>query len=114
MSVRSTTFTPVTDEALIEEAGRRLTAAAPDARVILFGSHARGTAHSGSDLDLLVIEPEIESRNAEYVRLRNALGELGVPVDLIVYRSAEAEKWSRVPGTFVRDALREGRVLAGG
>jgi predicted nucleotidyltransferase len=103
------------DESTIKEAGRRLAdAAGKDARVILFGSHARGTAHPGSDLDLLVIEPEIESRNAEYVRLRNALGELGVPVDLILYRSAEAEKWGSVPGTFVRDAMREGRVLAGG
>lgn len=102
------------DETLIAEAGRRLAEAAPDARVILFGSRARGTERADSDLDLLVIEPEIESRNAEYVRLRNALGELGVPVDLILYRNAEAEKWGGVPGTFVYDALREGRVLVSG
>ena len=103
-----------TDETLIAEAGRRLAEAAPDARVILFGSRARGTERADSDLDLLVIEPEIESRTAEYVRLRNALGELGVAVDLILYRDAEAEKWGRVQGTCVYDALREGRVLAGG
>jgi predicted nucleotidyltransferase len=104
----------VTADELIAEAGRRLSEAAPDARVILFGSHARGEASTDSDLDLLVIEPEIKSRNAEYVRLRNALGELGVPVDLIVYRRSEADQWGRVPGTFMYDALREGRVLAAG
>ncbi len=101
------------NDTLIAEAGRRLGAAAPGSKVILFGSRARGEERSDSDLDLLVIEPEIESRNAEFVRLRNALGELGVPVDLIVYRSAEAERWGDVPGTFLHDALREGRVLAG-
>ena len=103
------------DEALIQEAGRRLAeAAGGDARVILFGSHARGNPRPDSDLDFLVIEPQIESRNAEFVRLRNALGELGVPVDLLVYRNSEAEKWGNVPGTVVHDALREGRVLVDG
>lgn len=83
-------------------------------RVILFGSHARGDAGPDSDLDFLVIEPRIKSRNAEFVRLRNAIGEVGVPVDLIVYRNSEAAKWGDVPGTVVHDALRDGRVLVGG
>jgi predicted nucleotidyltransferase len=103
------------DESVIQEAGQRLAdAAGNDAQVILFGSHARGEARPDSDLDFLVIEPQIKSRNDEFVRLRNALGELGVPVDLVVYRSSEAERWGGVPGTVVHDALREGRVLVGG
>ena len=104
----------VTDEDLIAEAGRRLAEAAPDAKVILFGSRARGQSRSDSDLDLIVVEPVIESRKAEFVRLRNALGEVGVPIDLIVYRASEVEKWGNVPGTFLDGVLREGRVLAGG
>ena len=52
----------MTEEALIEEAGRRLSAAAPDADVILFGSRARGESRPDSDLDLLVIEPEFNRR----------------------------------------------------
>lgn len=86
------------DESVIQEAGRRLAGAAgSDARVILFGSHARGDAGPDSDLDFLVIEPRIKSRNAEFVRLRNAIGEIGVPVDLIVYRNSEAENGATFP-----------------
>lgn len=73
-----------------------------------YSGRTRADARPDSDLDLLVIEPQTESRTSEFVRLRNALGEHGVPVDLLVYRSSEAEKWGGFPGTVVYDALREG------
>ena len=105
---------PIADDALIEEAGRRLAKAAPDADIILFGSRARGEAHPDSDLDLVVIEPEFPLRGKESARLRKTLRGLGVAVDLLVYRRSEAEKWRNVPGTLLYDVLREGRVLARG
>jgi uncharacterized protein len=102
----------MSDEALIDEAGRRLAAAAPDADIILFGSRARGEARPGSDLDLLVIEPDFNQRMEEYGRLRRELRGLDVAIDLLVYRRREAEKWRDVPGSFLHRALGEGRVLA--
>lgn len=100
-----------TDESLISEASRRLAVAAPNAKVILFGSHARGEARSDSDLDLLVIEPDLKSRRAEFVRLREALGDLGVPIDLVVVPASHVDEWGHFEGTMLNDALREGRVL---
>ena len=99
------------DEATIEEAARRLSAAAPGARIVLFGSHARGEADDGSDLDLLVIEPVVRDPAAESVRLHRTLRDLGVPADVIVVDEDLARRRSKVAGTTVERALREGRVL---
>lgn len=103
----------MTGEALIEEAGRRLSAVAPDADVILFGSRGRGEARPDSDLDLLVIEPDFDRRGEEYGRLRKELRGLEVPIDLVIYRRREVDEWAEVPGSFLHQALGEGRVLAG-
>ncbi|HEY4915691.1 MAG TPA: nucleotidyltransferase domain-containing protein [Solirubrobacteraceae bacterium] len=103
----------VAAEEMIELAGRALIdAASAPARVILFGSHARGDADEGSDFDFLVIECDVPDRAAEAVRLRRALKDFHVPVDVIVMDEALAERRSKVKGTMVDRALREGRVVA--
>jgi uncharacterized protein len=100
------------DETLIVEAARRLSAAAPEARVILFGSHARGEARPGSDLDFLVVEPSVEDRIEESVRLRRTLRGLGLFADVVVISEQEAEEWREVRGSLIHSALSEGRSIA--
>jgi uncharacterized protein len=101
-------------EDVIQAAGRRLTAAATKpAKVILFGSHVQGTPRPDSDLDLLVVEPDLADRDAEFVRLRRSLRGLGVPIDLILVSEDNVNEWRDVPGTLIHDAFRDGRVLAG-
>lgn len=101
------------DETLIAEAACRLAAAAPDSQVILFGSHARGEADPRSDLDFLVIEPEVENEAEESVRLHHTLRDLRVPADVIVVSREYADRWREVRGGLVHAALSQGRVLAG-
>jgi uncharacterized protein len=101
------------DETLIAEAGRRLAAAAPDAQVILFGSHARGEATPNSDVDFLVVEPEVANEARESVRLLRTLRDLRMPADVIVVSRDYAERWREVRGGLVHAALSQGRVLAG-
>jgi predicted nucleotidyltransferase len=97
---------------VIDEAARRIAAAAPGARVILFGSHARGDAGPHSDVDLLVVEPRVADRFGEIVRLQRVLAPLRLPADVIVVSEAQVEEWGDVASTMLHDALREGRVLA--
>jgi uncharacterized protein len=80
-------------------------------KVILFGSYARGDAREDSDLDLLVVEKELPDPTGEYLRLREALGPVGVGVDLLLYSEAEFEKRRDWCSTPVYWAIREGRVL---
>ena len=79
----------------------------------MFGSHAQEQANLDSDLDLLVIEPTVENRALEMVRLRRALRYLRVPVDVLVYSRAEVDRWGSQTGTALYWALREGRVVYG-
>ena len=91
-----------------------LAQAAPQAeQIVLFGSHARGDADAGSDLDFLVIESVVENRAREMVRLRRALRSLRVPVDVLVYSRDEVNRWGNQPGTALYWALREGQVVHG-
>ena len=100
------------DEALIEEAGRRLVrAAGASAQVILFGSYARGDARTDSDFDFLVIEPKVDNRRAESVRLRRELRGLGIAANVVVVRADHLAEWGEVKSTMLHEALTEGRVL---
>jgi predicted nucleotidyltransferase len=102
----------VINDAVIEEAGRRLLQAVPPgARVILFGSHARGEAGEHSDLDFLVIEPTVEDAGRESVRLDSALRGIPVPTDVIVVSEESVREWGEVYGTVINAALGDGREL---
>ena len=109
----SSASVPFVDTSMdIERAAQKLAeAAGSPVRVILFGSHARNEARSGSDLDFLVIEPNVLDRHAEMVRLRSALHDLRRPIDVLVYSDAQVEEWGEAPGTALHAALTEGRVL---
>lgn len=96
----------------IAEAARRLVAqAGSPAKVILFGSYARGDADDASDLDLMVVEHELPDKATEYLRLREAIGRTGVGVDLLLLSEQEFERRSLVPGTAAYWAKKEGKIL---
>ncbi len=98
-------------EQTINQAAILLGKAAKPARVILFGSYARGDAGESSDLDFLVVEPTLQDKFGEMVRLRQVLRPLRVPVDVLVCSQAEVNQQQHACSTAVYWALREGKVL---
>jgi len=97
----------------IQAAVERIVAAANPTRVILFGSYARGEATEDSDLDLMVVEKEVPNVGEEMVRLRHAVGDVGIGVDVLVYSEQEFEKRREWCSSPVYWATREGKVLYG-
>jgi predicted nucleotidyltransferase len=99
------------DERTLQEAVKRVVAAAQPSRVILFGSYGRDDADPESDLDLMVVKPQVPDKYEEMIRLHEAVGDVGVGVDVLVYSEAEIEErrdWCTSP---VYWALREGKPL---
>ncbi len=87
----------------------------PDARVLLFGSHARGNFTRFSDYDLLIITPN-ELTDREKInwstKLNHALvNALHAPFDILVYDEKEITIKREFPGHIVRTAMREGVTL---
>jgi len=100
----------VSDE-ILRLATERLVREFHPERIILFGSHARGTADARSDVDLLVVCPIQGSRRALMVAMDRALRGLGFARDVIVLTPEELECDRHIPGTVARPAWREGRIL---
>ncbi|MGL6133581.1 MAG: nucleotidyltransferase family protein [Prochlorococcaceae cyanobacterium] len=94
---------------------KRLAARADVQALVVFGSRASGKARPHSDLDLLVIarEPSIppELQLPLWQELRTAFGDVGVPVDLLVYGQREAAKLGGSRWHVLGHAARGGRVL---
>jgi predicted nucleotidyltransferase len=102
---------PSTVQDAIAEMVERIVGRFHPERIILFGSHARGTAGPDSDVDLLVVMHANGSKRARAVEIYGLLAGMGVPKDVMVVTPEEFELYRDVPGTVIRTACREGKVL---
>ena len=100
-----------TSEGFISTMVDRIVGRFQPSQVVLFGSHARGTASEWSDVDLLVILPNVADKRDAAVNIRRVLGDLPVCKDIVVATPEEIARRGRLPGTVLRSALREGKVI---
>ncbi len=80
-------------------------------RIVLFGSHARGEAKAGSDLDIF-IEMETGARPPDRaVEISSVFGLRPWSMDLVVYTPEEVERLRGVKGTLLSVIEAEGKPL---
>ena len=87
----------------------------PDARVLLFGSRARGDFNKHSDYDVLVITKETISLRKK-LDFRGEINKtlvnvLRAPVDVLLNSEEEINNKKNLPGHIVKCAMNEGIEL---
>lgn len=95
----------------IQEMTERLVRRFQPLRIILFGSHARGTNRPDSDVDLLMVLPSCCDKRQAMGDALDALNGLPVATDVVVTTPDEIANRGDLVGTVLRPALREGKVL---
>jgi predicted nucleotidyltransferase len=101
-----------TKQRILREVTRRLVAEFHPEMIILFGSQARGSADSRSDVDLLVVCAGANRRRAELqLQMDRALRGLRLARDIVVLSPEEFKRDREIPGTVARPAWQEGKIL---
>ncbi len=101
---------PVSETEILNQAVQRIQARWNPARIVLFGSRAKGTARPTSDFDLLVVMDDAGDwrRPGEILA---ALFDLPASFDVLVESTASWEKWRRVKPAIQATIDREGRTI---
>jgi predicted nucleotidyltransferase len=91
---------------------KRLVRALGPVKIYLFGSHAYGKPDRDSDVDLLVVVRDTETPYRDLtLRGRLSLSGMCIPVDLLVFNTAEMQKWSNVPCNIIHTVVQKGRLV---
>ena len=94
----------------IREVGRRIVREFHPRQVVLFGSHAQGTATEGSDVDILVILP-FKGRNfRKSLEILNRI-DARLPIDLLARRPEDVRRRYAEGDPLIREAIDRGKVL---
>ena len=87
----------------------------PDARILLFGSRAKGNNDKHSDYDLLVITPNALTQKEKLSwtwQINKAIVKaIHAPVDLLLYSEDEVLRKKELPGHIIRSAVKEGIAI---
>ena len=79
-------------------------------KVILFGSHAKGTPTQDSDVDLLVVMETNEQVLHAAARISAAIDH-PFPLDILVFRPSELKASLERKGVFATEVMAKGMVL---
>jgi predicted nucleotidyltransferase len=98
----------------VDAAVRRAIEVARAHRIYLFGSYVNPKADGSppNDLDMLVVaDDSVASVHDESVRIRTALKDIHMAMDIVVVHKSRFERLAEVPGYVFQEALAHGRLV---
>ena len=99
---------------LLEKAIERLKAEFHPEQIYLFGSHAWGTPHEDSDVDLMVIVPSSDERPIRRMqRAQRCLRGIGFAKDVLVNTRSEFDRYRDLSASLSHKIFAQGRKLYG-
>ena len=102
---------PSTDPLQLRELVRHMVQRLHPRKIVLFGSHAYGQPHEGSDLDLLVVVPHPPPRRERWKIASEFRPHSVVPLQLVFMSSEEFEETKDVVGGIAYPATHGGKPL---
>ena len=110
-TIMVTSTSTIPTKKLLDEVTRRIVASVKPQRVLLFGSAARKRVSKNIDFDMLVVMREPVHRRQTAQKIYRNLHGTGIAVDIVVATEKDLEEYGQRPGTILKSALQEGRIL---
>jgi predicted nucleotidyltransferase len=101
---------PMVSARQIQELGEQIARDFAPERIVVFGSHANGTATEHSDVDLLVIMPCEGEELDQAVRIRKTIN-VPFALDLLVRTPQTVHQRLAWNDSFLREIMEKGRVI---
>ena len=96
---------------LVQRTVDRLIRAFAPEKVVVFGSFAKGTTHSGSDVDVLVIANLAGHPAAHQRKARQLAADAFPPIDIVLATPAEVAEAGTAKSPFLLSVLETGRTI---
>ncbi|MEA1962739.1 MAG: nucleotidyltransferase domain-containing protein [Patescibacteria group bacterium] len=80
-------------------------------KIILFGSCAWGKPNKDSDVDLFIVKKTKEVRTKRHLKVDRMLLDRIIPLDILVYTPEEIKERILLGDFFIKNIMRQGKIL---
>lgn len=82
----------------------------PDA-IYLFGSFVSGKVKQNSDLDICIVKDKVDDKHEELLKAKKGLFKIGIPLDILLFSSANLFKRKNVWGSVQYEICHKGKKV---